>query len=99
MAAAGPAGTHGVDGGVGLLPVALRNPALTAMEIAGLARIHPARLTVALGHGVEPWMRQIGARPPDRLAALEETVNSVRSLLAGEAVTLHGRHVSLDAVR
>jgi alkanesulfonate monooxygenase SsuD/methylene tetrahydromethanopterin reductase-like flavin-dependent oxidoreductase (luciferase family) len=99
MAATALACTDAIDVGIGLLPVALRNPALTAMEIAGLARIHPARLTVALGHGVEPWMRQIGARPPDRLAALEETVNSVRSLLAGEAVTMHGRHVSLDAVR
>ena len=83
MAATALACTDALDVGIGLLPVALRNPALTAMEIAGLARIHPARLTVALGHGVEPWMRQIDARPPDRIAALEETVNAVRSLLAG----------------
>jgi alkanesulfonate monooxygenase SsuD/methylene tetrahydromethanopterin reductase-like flavin-dependent oxidoreductase (luciferase family) len=44
-------------------------------------------------------MRQIDARPPDRLAALEETVSAVHSLLAGEAVTTHGRHVRLDGVR
>ncbi len=99
MAATALACTDAIDVGIGLLPVALRNPALTAMEIAGLARIHPARLTVALGHGVEPWMRQIDARPADRMAALEETVNAVRSLLAGEVVTMHGRHVSIEGVR
>jgi alkanesulfonate monooxygenase SsuD/methylene tetrahydromethanopterin reductase-like flavin-dependent oxidoreductase (luciferase family) len=99
MAATALAATETLGVGIGLLPVALRNPALTAMEIAGLARVHPARLTVVLGHGVEPWMRQIDARPPDRIAALEETVTVVKALLAGEAVTLHGRHVSLDAVR
>jgi alkanesulfonate monooxygenase SsuD/methylene tetrahydromethanopterin reductase-like flavin-dependent oxidoreductase (luciferase family) len=61
--------------------------------------VHPARLTVVLGHGVEPWMRQIDARPPDRIAALDETVVAVKALLAGEVVTTHGRHVSLEAVR
>ena len=84
--------------GIGLLPVPLRNPALAAMEIAGAARLHPGRLTVAFGHGVEAWMRQIGARPPDRLVALEETVASIRQLLAGETVSRHG-HVQLDDVR
>jgi 5,10-methylenetetrahydromethanopterin reductase len=99
MAATALAATDVLGVGIGLLPVAVRNAALTAMEIAGLARVHPGRLTVAFGHGVEPWMRQIGARPPDRLAALEETVSAVRALLAGEAVTADGRHVHLEGVR
>jgi alkanesulfonate monooxygenase SsuD/methylene tetrahydromethanopterin reductase-like flavin-dependent oxidoreductase (luciferase family) len=99
MAATALAATRGLVVGIGLLPAALRNPALAAMEISGLARLHPGRLVVAFGHGVEPWMRQIGARPPDRLAALEETVSAVRALLAGDEVTVHGRHVQLDGVR
>jgi 5,10-methylenetetrahydromethanopterin reductase len=99
MAATALASTRELVVGSGLLPVALRNPALAAMEIAGLARLYPGRLVVAFGHGVEPWMRQIGARPPDRLAALEETVSAVRALLAGDEVTMHGRHVHLDGVR
>jgi 5,10-methylenetetrahydromethanopterin reductase len=99
MAATALASTRELVVGIGLLPVALRNPALAAMEIAGLARVHPGRLVVAFGHGVEPWMRQIGARPPDRLAALEETVSAVRALLAGEEVTVQGRHVHLEGVR
>ncbi|HET8758280.1 MAG TPA: LLM class flavin-dependent oxidoreductase [Solirubrobacteraceae bacterium] len=98
MAAAALAVTERIGVGIGLLPVALRNPALAAMEISGLARLHPGRFVAALGHGVDPWMRQIDARPPDRLAALEETVTAVRALLAGETVNVDGSHVHLHGV-
>jgi 5,10-methylenetetrahydromethanopterin reductase len=99
MAATALAVSSRVRVGIGLLPAAMRNAALSAMEIAGLGRLHPGRLAVAFGHGVEPWMRQIDARPPDRLAALEEVVVAVRSLLAGEEVTVSGSFVRLDGVR
>jgi 5,10-methylenetetrahydromethanopterin reductase len=99
MAAAALAATSGISVGIGLMPVALRNPALAAMEISGLARLHPGRFAAAFGHGVEPWMRQIDARPPDRLVALEETVTAVRALLAGELVNVDGSYVHLDGVR
>jgi alkanesulfonate monooxygenase SsuD/methylene tetrahydromethanopterin reductase-like flavin-dependent oxidoreductase (luciferase family) len=99
MAATALAATDALAVGIGLLPAPLRNPALAAMEISGLARLHPGRLAVAFGHGVEPWMRQIGARPANRIAALEEIVDAVRRLLAGEQVTIHGRHVHIDDVR
>ena len=98
MAAAALAATERITVGIGLLPAALRNPALTAMEISGLARLHPGRFAAALGHGVDPWMRQIDARPPDRLAALEEIVSAVRALLAGETVNVDGSHVHLRDV-
>jgi alkanesulfonate monooxygenase SsuD/methylene tetrahydromethanopterin reductase-like flavin-dependent oxidoreductase (luciferase family) len=99
MAAIALAATERIPVGLGLLPVAMRNPALAAMEIAGLARVHPDRLIATFGHGVEPWMRQIGARPQNRLKALEETVAAVRALLAGEALSVDGAHVHLDGVR
>src|SRR4051812_26450138 len=54
MAGAALAAGGRIDVGIGLLPAALRNPALTAMKIAGLARLHPGRFSAALGHGVEP---------------------------------------------
>ena len=99
MAATVLALTESLRVGIGLLPAAMRNPALAAMEIAGLGRLHPERLAVAFGHGVEPWMRQIDARPPNRVAALEETVSAVRSLLAGDDVTVDGSWVHLADVQ
>ncbi len=90
--------TAAIHVGIGLLPAAVRNPAVTAMEIAGLARIHPGRLSVAFGHGVEAWMRQIGARPADRMAMLRETLGAVRALFAGRTVSTAGRYVNLEDV-
>jgi 5,10-methylenetetrahydromethanopterin reductase len=84
--------------GIGLLPVSVRNPAIAAMELATLANLYPARTRVAFGHGVEAWMRQIGARPADRIVALEEVVGTVRSLLHGGHVSFAGRVVSIDDV-
>jgi 5,10-methylenetetrahydromethanopterin reductase len=99
MAATVLALTESLRVGIGLLPAAMRNPALAAMEIAGLGRLHPGRLAVAFGHGVEPWMRQIDARPPNRVAALEETVSAVRALLGGDDVTVDGSWVHLADVQ
>lgn len=90
--------TRRITVGVGLLPVAVRNPAIAAMELSTLAGLHPGRLRAAVGHGVEAWMRQIGARPPDRLVALREVTEAVRRLLRGETVTVDGQFVHLDAV-
>jgi alkanesulfonate monooxygenase SsuD/methylene tetrahydromethanopterin reductase-like flavin-dependent oxidoreductase (luciferase family) len=69
------------------------------MELATLAAMHPGRVRAAFGHGVESWMRQIGARPPNRLAALEEVVDTVRALLHGETVSRRGAFTDLDDVR
>jgi 5,10-methylenetetrahydromethanopterin reductase len=91
--------TDRITVGIGLLPVSVRNPAIAAMELATLANLHPGRLQVAFGHGVEAWMRQIGARPPNRIAAMTAVVAATRALLHGEEVTHHDRFVDLDAVR
>jgi len=99
MAASALAVTDALRVAIGLLPAAMRNAAIAAMEIAGVARLHPGRFVATFGHGVEEWMRQVGARPPDRLVALEETVDAVRRLLAGQTLDVAGRHVSLDGVR
>jgi 5,10-methylenetetrahydromethanopterin reductase len=95
------AATQRIHVGIGVLPAAVRNAAIVAMEIGTLGRIFPGRLTVAFGHGVESWMTQIGARPAKRLAALGELVTAVRQLLAGETVDearsfVQLRQVALD---
>lgn len=97
-AAAALAWSSSLQVGIGLLPVPLRNPALTAMEIATLARMFPGRLLPGLGHGVLDWMGQVGARVASPMALLREHVTAVRALLKGETVTMAGRYVHLDGV-
>lgn len=97
-AATALASTAHLSVGVGLLPASVRNVAIAAMELGGLAELHPLRIQAAFGHGVEAWMQQIGARPSDRLAALGEVVTAARSLLRGQVVTVDGLHVALDHV-
>jgi alkanesulfonate monooxygenase SsuD/methylene tetrahydromethanopterin reductase-like flavin-dependent oxidoreductase (luciferase family) len=84
--------------GLGLLPVGLRSPALTAMELGTLATLYPGRVRTAFGHGVESWMRQIGARPRNRITYLREVADTVARLTRGEAVSRDGE-VHLDGVR
>jgi 5,10-methylenetetrahydromethanopterin reductase len=98
MAATALAVSEKITVGIGLMPAVMRNPALAAMEIATLARLHPGRFTVALGHGVPAWMAQIGATPRRRMAALEDAVVAIRALLRGATVTIDGADVQLDAV-
>jgi alkanesulfonate monooxygenase SsuD/methylene tetrahydromethanopterin reductase-like flavin-dependent oxidoreductase (luciferase family) len=90
--------TRHVTVGIGLLPVPLRNVALTAMEIATVARLFPGRLTVGIGHGVLEWMGQVGVRVESPMTLLREYTAALYSLLHGETVTTHGRYVHLDGV-
>src|ERR671911_116802 len=84
--------------GLGLVPVPLRNPALAAMELATLCRAFPGRFRFGLGHGVQDWMEQIGARPASPLTLLHDYLVAVRGLLAGETVTARGSYVHLTEV-
>jgi len=93
------ASTQQIKIGIGIMPATVRNPLFSAMEISTLACLFPDRFLPGFGHGVDSWMRQIGAAPKSSLRALEETVNTVRALLRGENVTLHGDHVHFDNVQ
>jgi len=97
-ATAALAATESLTVGFGIAPAVVRNAALAAMEVAGIARMFPGRFIAGFGHGVGDWMRQIGALPASQLAALDETMTVVRRLLRGERVTFHGAHVNLDDV-
>ena len=97
-AAAILAATDRIVVGIGLLPMPLRNVAITAMEVATLERMFPGRLRVAVGHGVQPWMEQVGARARSPLGLAREYLSALRRLLAGERVTVSGDYVTLDDV-
>ena len=84
--------------GVGLLPVPLRNAALTTMETATLHRLFPGRVKLGVGHGVQDWMGQVGARAGSPMTLLREHLVAMRALLRGEKVTVDGRYVKLDGV-
>jgi alkanesulfonate monooxygenase SsuD/methylene tetrahydromethanopterin reductase-like flavin-dependent oxidoreductase (luciferase family) len=98
-AAAALAWTERLRVGIGLLPVPLRNVALTAMEIATLQRLFPGRVRVGVGHGVQSWMGQVGARARSPLGLLREYLVALRALLEGEEVTTDGTYVKLDRVK
>lgn len=98
LATAALVSTESINVGIGIMPFAARNPAITAMEIATVAELAPGRLHAGLGHGVQDWMAQIHERVDSPLTLLEETFDAVRRLLDGGTVTVDGRYVSLDDV-
>lgn len=85
--------------GVGVLPAPMRNVALTAMEIATLARAFPGRVRIGVGHGVQEWMAQIGEKVESPMTFLREYLACLTALLRGQQVTFHGRYLHLDQVR
>ncbi|MEV5309989.1 LLM class flavin-dependent oxidoreductase [Streptomyces sp. NPDC052610] len=97
-AAAALAWTERIRVGVGLLPVPLRNVAVTAMEAASLHRMFPGRADIGVGHGVQDWMGQVGARAESPVTLLREYLAALRALLRGERVSTEGRYVKLDDV-
>ena len=98
-AAVALARTTRVRVGIGLAPVPLRNVALLAMEVATLHRLFPGRFLPGIGHGVQDWMGQVGARVESPLTLLREHAEALRRLLDGHEVSVSGRHVHLDAVQ
>ena len=98
LAATALARTESLTVGLGILPAVARNPAVTAMEIATLAQLAPGRLVAGIGHGVQEWMEQMGARTPSPLTTLEEAITIVRRLLHGETVTFDGTEFTMQDV-
>ncbi len=98
LAATALARTERLTVGLGILPAVARNPAITAMELATLANLAPGRVLAGIGHGVQEWMEQMGARTASPLTTLEEVFTTVRQLLSGDTVTFDGREVNLRGV-
>ena len=98
LAATALARTERLTVGLGILPAVARNPAITAMELATLANLAPGRVLAGIGHGVQAWMEQMGARTSSPLTTLEEVFTTVRQLLSGDTVTFDGREVNLRGV-
>ena len=82
--------TSDITVGLGVVSAVARHPALLAMELSTLSRVHEERLIAGGGLGVPAWVRQMGLHPRSPLAALRECVTSVQALLRGETLDTHG---------
>lgn len=85
--------------GLGVMPAPLRNVVLAAMDVATLVEMFPGRLIPGIGHGVQTWMAEIGAKVASPLTLLHEYATALRPLLHGETVSMRGRFVNLADAR
>ena len=76
--------------GLGVVSATVRHPTLLATEISTISAAYPGRLIAGLGLGVPGWIRQMGLHPRSPLAAMRESVTSVRPLLSGETLDEQG---------
>jgi 5,10-methylenetetrahydromethanopterin reductase len=90
--------TESVPVGTSIVSGLVRHPAVLAMEIAGISRAFPGRFRPGIGLGLPTWLRQMGLMPEKPVAALRESVASIRRLLAGETVSLDGKQFNLDQI-
>jgi 5,10-methylenetetrahydromethanopterin reductase len=99
LAAAALSVTERITVGLGIVPAVARTAAVTAMEFATLEALGPGRFLPGIGHGVQPWMAQMGVKPRSPLTTIEEVTSTVTRLLAGEEVSFEGQTVYLDKVK
>ncbi len=98
-AAAALQATKQITIGIGAISGRVRHPAVTAMEAATLAGVHPGRLKLAIGHGVPAWTNQMRLKPKSFLISFAECTNGVKRLLKGEEITQDGEYYSYEAVK
>ena len=90
--------------GTAVLLAGLRHPVLLAQTLGTMDLISKGRAVLAVGVGGafnEDQRREwaaAGVRPSSRAGRLEEMIEIVKRLGAGETVSCEGRHFSLDSV-
>jgi alkanesulfonate monooxygenase SsuD/methylene tetrahydromethanopterin reductase-like flavin-dependent oxidoreductase (luciferase family) len=75
------------------------NPVLLARSLATVQDLAQGRLVALFGVGAQRSSRRLGLPEPDaaeRVARLDEQLDAVRALLAGEVVTRSGRFTALE---
>jgi alkanesulfonate monooxygenase SsuD/methylene tetrahydromethanopterin reductase-like flavin-dependent oxidoreductase (luciferase family) len=87
--------------GTGVTPVARRRPHVLAHQIATLATLSSGRFVFGAGlGGVEQEFRAFGEATDahERAAMLDEGLDVIRRLLAGDRVSHRGRHYHVEGV-
>jgi 5,10-methylenetetrahydromethanopterin reductase len=90
--------TDRIEVACGILGAVGRHPALMAMEVATLLRLHPDRFIPGVGLGAQVWLQQMGIMPAKPLTAVREATSALRALLGGESLTRTGVVFSFDGV-
>lgn len=85
--------------GTGVLSTYARHPALTAMEAATLASAYPGRFRLGLGAGSFGALDRQGIAHRRPLSNVRGSVESIRSLLAGDEVSGEYGGFEFDRVR
>jgi len=93
------AGTEEIPVGLGIVSAMVRHPALLAMEVATMSRMHPGRVWPGVGLGVPAWVHQMHLMPTSQLGAMRECVTSVRRLLDGAELTEQGATFGFTGVK
>lgn len=78
------AGTQRIPVGLGVVSALTRHPALLAMEVASLCRLHPGRFRPGIGLGVPTSLNDLGLLPRSPLQAVTKYVSTLRSVLTRE---------------
>ena len=100
MAGAAAAVTERVTIGLGVVNPFTRHPAVLAMETAALAGVAPGRIVLGLGSSNRGWIQhQMGIPFAAPLQAVQEAVEIVRRLWAGERLDFDGRCFVLSGVK
>lgn len=86
---------------VGVYQLPLRHPVTVARQLSTLAHFAPGRLTFGVGiAGEDPReVESCGVDMRTRGRRMDESLDVLRRLLAGEAVTFEGEFFSLDGTR
>ncbi|MET9893494.1 LLM class flavin-dependent oxidoreductase [Streptomyces sp. NPDC006465] len=104
LLAAAAQATERVALGTAVLLPALRHPILLAHQLATLDRLSEGRLIAGMGGGfpnpnTQAQFAAVGIGFARRMSRMEESIDAMRRLWSGEAVTYKGEHFAFDDVR
>lgn len=85
--------------GIGVVNPYTRHPVQIAMDVAALDELSGGRAILGIGSGIAPPIARMGVVNDRPVAAVREAIEIIRTLLAGETMTMRGRVFSLDAAR
>ncbi|MFI1769876.1 LLM class flavin-dependent oxidoreductase [Streptomyces sp. NPDC020800] len=104
LLAAAAQATERVALGTAVLLSALRHPILLAHQLATFAPLSGGRLIAGMGGGssnpsAQAQCAAVGVGFERRVGRMEESIDAMRQLLLGEAVSYQGEHFSFEDVR